>query len=190
MPRRKARRRSPKEVHTRLAIRVDGYETRVEAAINRYAHEPRYTWGDTEDEPLYHFLPHLDITGTSTYPDDRAGAVYELTIYGEDSPNSRIHWKLQDIQAVDEHRVPKYREYRGKSIPVYVPPKGMGTLDRVPGEARWRGAIFVPPRFISDLLIVLGNGRTLFMAIEERKIQRQHWIQGVCVQTTDPAKEE
>lgn len=189
MPRKKTRRRKQVEEYTHIALRVDGYEARVANSVNSYAHEPKYSWRDTEDEPLYHFLGRLIIVGTSTYPDERAGETYELTIYGEDSPDSWINRKLKDVQLVDEHHVPKYREYRGKRIPVYAPPKGIATLDKVHGAPRWHGAVFVSPRFITDLLILLGHTRKLFMAIHERKIERQRWIQSVSLQTTDPAEE-
>jgi hypothetical protein len=189
MPRKSKRRRKLVEEHTHLALRIDKYEARVETSVNYHAHEPQYAWRDTEDEPLYHFLGRLVILGTSTYPEKRAGETYELTIYGDDSPDSRINWKLTDVQLVDEHRVPKYREYRGKQLPVYAPPKGIATLDKVHGEPRRHAAIFVSQRFVTDLLILLGHNRQLFMAIHERKIEGQRWIQSVSLQTTDGAEE-
>ena len=93
------------------------------------------------------------------------------------------------MQLVDEYRAPRYREYRGKRVPIYAPPKGIATLDKIHGEPRWHSAIFVSPRFITDLLILLGHTRNLFVAIHERKLERQRWIQSVGLQTTDPAEE-
>ena len=87
----------------------------------------------------------------------------------------------------DHNRVPKYRKYRGQEIPVYAPPKGIGRIDKMRGEARWTGALFVPPRYVTDLLILLGHTRKLFMGIDEKKIERVRWIQHFSVQTSDPA---
>lgn len=187
MPRKKKRRtKSPAEVYTRLSLRIEDYRVRASAGINHYAHNPEYAWRNTEDEPLYEFETHLEITGSCIDPTKRAGDSYELTIYSEVDPENHIYWKLRDVQAIDEHRVPQYRTYRGKEIPVYRPPKGMGTLGKIQREPRWHGAIWAQPRYISDLLTVLGWDRELFMAIVERKVQRQRWIQGITVQTTRP----
>jgi hypothetical protein len=188
MPRKKKRRSRARPVDetTLFVVRVDRYDVRAEAAINRYAHSPEYAWRDTEDEPLYEFETNLEIKGTGTYPESRVGDRCDLTVYGDLSPQSQIYWKLQDIQVVDEHYA---RKYRGKRIPVYDPPRGMGMFDKVRGEPGWRGAIWAQPRFISDLLVLLAGDRPLFMAITERKIERHRWIQRVSLQTNDPAEE-
>lgn len=185
----KRRARKIREIHTHLALRLDGYEARAEAEINYHVHDPRSAWDDPQDEPLYRFLSHLELGATCVHPEDRAGDTYELTVYGEDAPQSRVYWKLRDVQAVDKHHSPQYREYRGKSVPVYVPPQGMGMLEKLRGEPRWHGAIWMQPRYVSDVLILLGHGRRLYLAIHEKKIERQRWIQGISVQTTDPAEE-
>ena len=152
-------------------------------------HSPQYAWRETKRQPLYEFETHVEIEAICTYPDERAGDAYELTMYSEDDPESEIYWKLGDVQVVDEHRVPQYRKYRGKQIPVYAPPRGMGTLDKVRGERRWRAAIWVRPRFTNDVLVLLGHGKQLYLSIHERKLERQRWVQGITVQTTDPAEE-
>lgn len=84
------------------------------------------------------------------------------------------------MQARDKYNAPQYRTYRGKQVPVYVPPKGMGMIDKVRGELRWTG---------SDLLILLGQGRPLFIGIDERKHERTRWLHSVSLQMTDPAQE-
>jgi hypothetical protein len=191
MPRKKKRksRARPVDEFTQFVVSVDRYDVRVRSGINRYAHAPQYAWRDTEEEPLYEFETDLEIKGTCTFPESVAGDGCELTIYGENSPESNIYWKLKDVQVVDDHYARKYREYRGKSIPVYAPPKGMGTLHKARGEAHWRCTIWAQPRFTTDLLILLGRDRPLFLAITERKIDRDRWIQRVTLQTTDPAEE-
>lgn len=170
-------------------LRIDGHDVRAEAAINRDAHSPQYAWRDTQEEPLYEFETHLEISAVCTEPEERADDTYELTIYGDVSPESDIYWKLKDIQVVDDNHVRKYRAYRGKQIPVYAPPKGMGTLNKKRGEPRWHAAIWVRPRYVNDLLVLLGYQQQLYMSIHERKIERHRWIQSLTVQTGDPGEE-
>lgn len=189
--RRKKKRRARKaaDEHTHLVIKVDRCEVRATAGINRHAHAPEYAWRNTRQEPLYKFETDLEIAGTCAYPGERAGDSCDLTIYCDDNPDSDIYLKLKDVQLADEHYAPRYRTYRGKEIPLYAPPKGMGSFGKMQGERRWHGAIWAQPRFITDLLVLLGQGRQLFLSIHERKIQRQRWIQRISVQTTDPAEE-
>lgn len=190
MPRKKKQRpKKTADEHTHLALRIHGYKVRARAAINHYAHDAKYAWRDTQDEPLYEFETHIEITAVCSYPEERAGDSYELTIYGEVSPESDIYWKLKDIQLVDKNHVPKYRTYRGKEIPVYAPPKGMGSLEKQRGEPRWHASIWAQPRYLNDLLVLLSHNQQLYLSIHERKIERKCWIQSVTAQTSDPADE-
>lgn len=90
---------------------------------------------------------------------------------------------------MDKNRLPKYRAYRGKQIPVYAPPKGMGTLEKERGQPRWHGAVWAQPRYVNDLLVLLDHNQQLYLSIHERKIERKRWIQSITVQTSDPAEE-
>jgi hypothetical protein len=191
MPPKKKRssRAKPLEEYTRVAMRVNSYKVRAEAALNHNARNAEYAFRDTEDEPLYHFLAHVEIAATCIYPEERVGDGYQLTIYGEDHPDSDVFWKLKDVQVIGEHHAPQYREYRGKRVPVYAPPKGMGMLDKERGRPAWRGTIWAQPRFLSDALILLGQSQPLFLEVLERKIKRHRWIQGITLQSTDPAAE-
>jgi hypothetical protein len=45
------------------------------------------------------------------------------------------------------------------------------------------------PRFLNDALLLLGHGMNSFLAIHERKEKRSRWVQGVTLQTADPAEE-
>ena len=42
---------------------------------------------------------------------------------------------------------------------------------------------------ISDMLILLGQKRRLYLSIHERKAKRARWVYGIALQTTDPAEE-
>lgn len=182
-------RKKPQEQYTRFAVRVERYEASVGASVNRNAYAPQYGWDLDDDDPVYEFSNHLMIAGVSTFPPERAGDQYELTIYGTDARSHRLNATLKDIQARDKHGSPQYRSYRGKQIPVYLPPTGFGLIDKVRGERRWTAWLFVRRRFVTDMLVLLGHKRELFVSLEERKIERARWVQALSLQTVDPAEE-
>jgi hypothetical protein len=66
----------------------------------------------------------------------RTGNVYELTVYGDDAPSRSLQAKLEDIQVRDERGILQYRTYRGRQVPVYKPPHGLGLLQKERGKAR------------------------------------------------------
>lgn len=125
----------------------------------------------------------------ATYPESRAGDTYALTIYTDDAPSGRIHATLNAMHERDEDFSPKYRTYRGKQVPVFRKPPGFGLLDKVRGEPRWTAWLQVVPRYMSDLLVLLGQDRQLYVMLHERKEKRVRWVQGMSLQTTDPAEE-
>jgi hypothetical protein len=63
MPRRKKRSSRGKQLeeYARVALRVNSYKVRAEAALNHNARNAEYAFRDTEDEPPYHFLAHVEI---------------------------------------------------------------------------------------------------------------------------------
>jgi hypothetical protein len=71
---------------------------------------------------------------------------------------------------------------------VYRKPPGLGVLEKR-GERAWTGRVNVEARLVSDMLVLLMSGRPLFLAIDERKDGRTRWIDGITLQTTDPAEE-
>jgi hypothetical protein len=157
--------------------------------MNHYANNPQYAWRDTQDDPLFEFETHVELKALCSAPNTSAGETYNLTIYSDVNSESAIYWKLKDVQVVDEHRVPQYRTYRGKRLPIYRPPNGIGTLEKQRGARHWNGTMWAQPRYLSDVLILLGSHRQLYLAIHEKKIERQRWIQSVAIQTTDPAED-
>lgn len=189
MSRKRKRREKPDEERSHIIIRLEHYEASIEARINHHAYAPQYAWDLDDDDPVYEFADRTVITGISTYPPERKDDHYELTIYGTESPSHRLNAKLKDIHARDKYGSPKYREYRGKQIPIYQPPNGLGLVDKVRGERRWTAWLFVTPRFINDLLVLLGHQRNLFLTLHERKVDRSRWVQGMTLQTSDPTEE-
>lgn len=187
MPRRT--KHPPEEEHTHLAIKVERWETSVEGAVNYNVYAPQSAWNSDDDDPLYRFTTRLTVAGISTCPEERAGDTYEVTIYGDNLGSGDIRATIKDVQERDEYGSPKYRQYRGRQIPIYRPPPGMGLLDKNRGEPCWTAWLRVSPRFMSDALALLSNGRALFLAIHESRTNRTRWVQSVSLKTTDPADE-
>lgn len=179
----------PVETITTLAIRIDRHEARFDASVNHNAYAPEHAFRLDEKDPVYCFNASLVVSGTVSDPTHRRGDQYELVFHGDDSPSISHNLTLKDIHERDEHHSLKYRLYRGSQIPIYAAPKGLGHLQKMRGENRWTAWIFVPNRFVSDMLTLLGHGRTLFLVLHERKVGRTRWIASTCLQTTDPANE-
>ena len=45
------------------------------------------------------------------------------------------------------------------------------------------------PHIVSDMLLLLPQVRPLYVGIHEMKVERNRWIVGLTLQTTDPAEE-
>ncbi|TGV61079.1 hypothetical protein EN784_01380 [bacterium M00.F.Ca.ET.141.01.1.1] len=180
---------SSKDEHTHLAVKVEHCEASVETRIEPGIYQPQYAWDLDDNAPLYRTTTQLTFTGVATYPEGRAGEAYELTIYGSNSDPRRIEATVKDVQARNGHGSLKFRSYRGREIPIYNPPSGMGLLDKVRGEPRWMAWLHVSPLFANDALALVSSGRSLFLGIHERRSKRTRWIQGISLQTTDPAEE-
>ncbi len=189
MPKKKKRQKVPDDEHAHLAIRVDGYEAKIGATINHNVFAPQFAWNLEDDDPLFEFVTQLVISGTITYPEERSGASFEITFLASNTGSKDFQSTLKDVQARDEHGVPEYRIYRGRQIPIYKPPKGMGLVDKIRGEASWVAHLRVSPSFVSNALALLTTGRRLFLAVNERKSDQTRWIQSANLQTTNPAEE-
>ena len=189
MPRKGKRRSRSDEEHSHLAIRVERHEASVEAGINHNVYAPQSALDLDETDPLHEYTSRLLIFGTAIDPPHRAGEPYEITVYGEDDRTRRMRATLADVQARNEFGTPQYRPYRGRHIPVFRPPGGLGLLDKVRGERRWTAAIFVTSGFVSDALALLARGDPLFVAIHECRTERARWVRRLTLQTTDPQVE-
>ena len=188
MPRKRAD-RAPEAVYTRIGIKVSDYEARVEADINIDAKQPQYAISSDDKDRVYKYVTRLTIVGVATYPAERASQRYEVTISGDDAFSRGVHTTLKDIQLLGEYGTPKYREYRGRSVPVYRQVFGFGLLNKVRGEPAWSGWANVEPRLLTDMLILLNSRRDLYLSLVERKIGRSRWVDGVGLQTTDPSED-
>jgi hypothetical protein len=172
-----------------LAIRVERYEAEADASINHEIYYPQHAINLDDHDLVFRFIRRIVIFGRATYPEGRAGDAYELTIYGDDAPSRYLQATLEDFQARDEHRTSQYRTYRGREIPVYRTPNGLGLLQKERGEPRWTAWINVLSRLVNDMLTLLGSSRLLYIALQERRRGRDRWVKSISLQTNDPAGE-
>lgn len=181
--------KQPKPTYSRIGVKVEKYDARVEAEISIEAKDPKYAIDLDDRDPVYKYITRLTIVGTATYPEDRAGQRFEVTVYGDESPSRRVFATLKDIHERGEYGQPLYRQYRGQDLPVFRKPPGLGLLDKVRGEPRWTAWLNVAARLVSDMLVLLGTKRDLYLAIDERKVGRVRWVDGIGLQTTDPVED-
>lgn len=186
MPRTSKRPRRPAVEHERTGICIEHFEARADASINHNLYQPQYAVRIHERDPVYLFEADLQLTGKATWPEDRAGDIYELAIHSEDSPSGGLGRTLADLQARDKSGARRYRQYRGREIPVFEPPAGMGLIRKRRGERRWYGWATVAPGFVQDALAILSQARPVYVSLHERRENRTRWVQGLTVQTIDP----
>ena len=177
------------EMHTHLAIEVEGYEASVSVGVNHMAYEPQYGWHSDGEEPVYEFRNRLVVSGTATWPEDRTGDRYEVTLYGGESPVHDLNARLKDLAELDEHGSPRFRKYRGREVPVYQPPSGLAVLDKVRGEPAWRTYLFVKPAFVDQWLALLTASSGPFIGLHECRAGRSRWVRGIGLDTADPSEE-
>jgi hypothetical protein len=69
---------------------IDRYDVEVGVDVNFHVEHPELAFHDPDDDPLLEHVTRLVLLGTATYPADRAGERFELTIRGDDSPSTRV----------------------------------------------------------------------------------------------------
>ena len=170
-----------------ITVQVDAYDVRTEAGTNVdvRVNSPYHI---SDDTPIYDFYTVLDLTGIITYPEDRANADFNLTIYGGDKKR-HTDLTLKDTIQVDKNGQTVMKKKKGAYYPVYNIPPGIATIEKVRGENRWHTWIFAAPDYTRDSLILLSSGKQTYISIHERKIERRRWIQSLSLQTTDPLEE-
>ena len=176
-------------VYESVCVLVEHYEVSSSAAINYNVYAPESAFDLEVDDPLYDFETRLLISGTGIDPKDKVGHQFEISIYGTNLRARRLAATLDDVQERDSYGVPKYRTYRKQQIPVFKPVKGLALLNKTRGEQRWTAWISVAPQIVSDMLLILKEERTKYLALDVVSESRYRWIRSVHVQTADPREE-
>ncbi len=130
----------------------------------------------------------LIVRGTFYAPESRLAEHVELTVYGHRSPREGI--RVKDVHARDKNERDMYRITRGLRVPVLNLPPGVATIERRRSDNFWAAGVFVEPRLVTDMLLVLAPGRQTYLSLYEKKADRRQWVTDVTLQTSDPAAEE
>lgn len=108
MPR-KRKKIAPEPVYTRLGVRIEASEARVDAGVNIDARHPQYALSFNEDDPVYTYVTRVTFKGVVTSPPERAGDRYEIAVSGDEAPSRRVSPPLKQLQERDEVGSPKFR---------------------------------------------------------------------------------
>jgi hypothetical protein len=179
--------RAESEIYTHLSIKVESYEASTSAGINHHAYEPQYAWRSTDDEPVYELRNSVVVSGTALWPENRAGDRYAIALHG--SSGRDFDNRLKDLAELDQHGTPRYRSYRGREVPVYQPPRGLGVLNKVRGQPSWTTYLFMKPALVDRWLPLLTSTTGLFVELTECKVERDRWIRSLALSTADPLAE-
>jgi hypothetical protein len=94
------RTKKPVEEYSLISIKIRDHKARVGASINHKARDKRY---QHDELPVYQFDSYLEITGICTYPENRAGDRYLITVYGDQPGEGDLDKRLQDFRARDKN---------------------------------------------------------------------------------------
>jgi hypothetical protein len=141
-----------------------------------------------DDTEVFESTTQLIVRGIFSEPKDRVGEDIELTLHGQKT--TRQNLQVKDIHARDKNDHHLYRTYRGGKVPVLVMPTGIATIERRRSDHVWAAWVFVQPRLVTDMLMILVSGRATFVSLYEKKADRRRSITDISLQTADPSAED
>lgn len=169
-----------------ISILLTLYRASADASINHDARDKRHHWTNPK---IYSFGSSVGLEGTCDYPDERSGERYVISVHGWETEEGEFEARLSCRHVMDEDGTWKYRKVRGEDILVYDVLEGIGLIEKVRGEKRWSGFCWVSPRTVPDMLLLLPHVRPLYISIQEQKVGRSRWINGLSLQMSQPAFE-
>jgi hypothetical protein len=186
MPRRK---RTPEEPQIPVFARVESYDVRSSVGFNIHLlGRLRDDLPDGAEVFESTTVLIILIRGVFYEPTPRSGEHVEFTVYGERA--SRWPLRIKDIHARDKNESHMYRIVRGQQVPVLNIPKGVTTIERRRSDNVWAAWVFVEPRLVTDMLLVLAAGRQTYLSLYVKKADRRRWVTDMTLQTGDPATED
>lgn len=179
--------RRTKERYSFLCIEVTSLSASVDAGVNHKARDYRRYGG--ENLRVYRFDSQLELGGACTWPAETAGDQYSITVYGRPQGDEELDSTLKDHALKAADGTPRFRTRKGHQEPVYRLPEGIGLLQKRRGAPLWNGWVWVHEQTVSQMLTLASWWQPLFIQIHEHKVGRHRWINGLTLQTTDPAEE-
>jgi hypothetical protein len=182
-----AKRKHAAKPQITLCARVDSYDVRSSIGFNVFL-LGRIRNDVEEDAEVFDSTTQLIVRGIFSEPKDRSGERIELTLYGQRTGRTTL--RVKDVHSRDKDGSRLYRTYRGESAPELDLPTGVTTIQRRRDDHVWSAWVFVEPRLVTDMLITLTSGRSTFLSLYEKRVDRERWVTSVSLQTADPAVEE
>jgi hypothetical protein len=105
-----ARAKKPVEEYSLLSIRIQNHKARVGASINHRVNDKRYRHDGLR---VYRFDSALEIAGLCSYPEDRVGEGFFITVYGNQPDEGDLDARLREFHGKDKNGDPKYRKSCG-----------------------------------------------------------------------------
>ena len=109
-----ARAKKPVEAYSLLSIKIRNHRARVGASINHKANDKRCQHDGLR---VYRFDSYLEIAGICTYPEERSGEEFSITVYGNQSDEGDLNVRLKEFHVKGKNGDPKYAILGYISIP-------------------------------------------------------------------------
>jgi len=182
----KKTKKQPKPTFDFLGIEIEHYDANIDISINHKARDKRYIYSNPK---VFHYYTKIEIQGPLVYPDERMPGTYNITIYGDEREDGEFTSRLDNYHVRGNDGDPIYRKDRGKEIPIFDAPSGVGYLEKIRGTDDWKGCAWLPPVIVTNMLTLLPHVSPLYLAIHELKIDRVRWMNGISLQTIHPSIE-
>ncbi|SEL28856.1 hypothetical protein [Halomonas daqiaonensis] len=177
--------RKPREDYAFLSMWLTGYDFRVEMGVNTNLRANLLRV--RPDDRVFEARNWLEISGKCFDPEERAGEKFVITLSSDPTPEG-FSETGRDFQKKGEYGKPQYRTYRGAHVPIFECPQGITPLWRNRKVDPWQGYLKASESYVSDCLTVLTSKAARYMFIHERIIGRDHWINGLSIQSGNPAE--
>ena len=180
---RKSNKKADKKEYSFITVEVTKYNVSVNARRN---YELLNLDKCDIDEKVYNYETRLEIEGLCIYPDHLIDSTYSITLYGTDQKDERFSLKLKDCHVIDDKWQHMYKKVKGKEVPVYAVPDGVGYIDKQRGVNNWSGFTWVPPRIVTDMLTLLPHIKPLYLELHILKRDRLYTMVGLSLQNNNP----
>lgn len=176
---RKTKKKTNVEEHEHITVEITGYQVAIDAGRNYELANMKLCDSDTK---VFRCDSRVEITGICIYPQDIIGHTHSISIIGTESYDDRYSLTLHDCQAMDGFRR-ICKTVKGKEVPVYELPDGIGYIEKRRGEKSWSGAAWVQPRSVTDMLATLPHIKPLYLEIHRVKKEKSYLIRTISLTT-------
>ncbi len=179
---RKSRKQAKQEEYEYITVEVTNFSASVDIGRN---YELVHLDSCDSNTRIFRYDNKVEIEGNCIYPDNLKGVPYYITFYGTDLRDDTFSLTLKECQAMNGwDRV--YKTVKGLQVPVYELPDSIGFLEKRRGQSCWAGHTWVPPRAVTDMLIMLPHMKPLYLEIHRLKREKLYIMRSVSLMTNNP----